>query len=211
MLVAFYLDTLAGDYARLGELAAASVRRAMPNALIVHLTTINGPQVSWCDGRVAVPAEGNVVYRRAWAHAEVHDIFDGSQVLFMDVDQELRGDVSGMFDDGFHVAIPEIDDPHVRYSCGVVFSRTGRFWKDWAQHLGPDDISTTDVLHKFTRFANSWDGWVRQLPHRLYERLPKSAEDPCDGALLVHYRGPRKAWMLERAAAVRVVTQGPAA
>lgn len=41
----------------------------------------------------------------------------------------------------------------------------------------------------------AFDGHVRALPGKVYSYVPRSKDDSCDGAAIIHYRGPRKEWM----------------
>lgn len=120
------------------------------------------------------------------------------EILFMDVDCEIRGDLSHVWEQSFDIAIPEIVDPFVRYTGGVVFSRSPAFWTGWADKMASMNLqfepTSREQLLGFSAWIDAWPGKVLRLPWQIYEGLPRNAKDTCPDALIVHYRGRRKAW-----------------
>lgn len=169
--------------------AIASIRQQMPDARIVHMTT--GEPMPEADEAVSVAVTGHVWIRRAivQAHAPL-------PMLSLDVDIVMRRDVSELWDLACDVALPRISDPHVRCTGGVWFCRSRAFLDCWAgkvRNFNPND--SRQLLAGLSAYAEEWTGAVHWLAESIYERLPKGANDACDGAALVHYRGRRKAWM----------------
>lgn len=176
MRVVFYLDSAASaEHRRLLARAVAAAYRAMPGVPVIVLAD-EGP--------------GPFALRRARAQAEI----DGA-TLFLDVDCELRADVAGVFSQPFDVALPAIDDPHVRYTGGVVFTRSPAFWRGWATVLErAGALEVRELLQRLGQYTDNCAANVLRLDWRRYEYLPANGTDHCPGAAIVHYRGPRKAW-----------------
>lgn len=182
MRIAIFLNNFAtAEHHALANKATQAAQRAMPGCSV---ETIGGER----PAKVATSGE-----HRPRAQAEL----DG-EVLFLDADCEIRGDLSHVWEQDFDIALPEIDDPFVRYTGGVVFSRSPAFWLGWADAMARfkyrQEPDSRDQLMRFGRYIDGWPGRVLRLPWPVYERLPKRLGDPCDGALIVHYRGRRKAW-----------------
>jgi hypothetical protein len=192
MQVAFYLDSDAPEFMALASLAVAAVRRHMPHAQIVHQTTEAGPVLPGADSEIRIAAAGSFAERRARLNAACGP----GDTLFLDVDCIVRADVSAVFARPFDIALPVVPDPVVRYTGGVVFSRSPAFWAGWdAANRGVRYPGVREHLLAWQRYVKAWPGLVRELPHQVYERLPLNAADACEGAAIVHYRGPRKKWV----------------
>lgn len=189
--VGFYLDHEATEeHRRMAVAAASAVRRHMPDAHIVHLATVGTPPILGSDAMVAVAADGHAWHRRAAVQA-----LAPLPMLSIDVDVLMRRDVSELWELDCDLAIPDIADPHVRNTGGVWFCRSRDFLAGWGQRaktLDPTDIR--GLLSELSRYVETWPGKLAWLDEQVYERVPKSAGDACDGAALVHYRGPRKRW-----------------
>ena len=160
----------------------------MPGIEIVHLTDHETPGLLGADTVVRLRLEGDF-WRRHWsAYAEL----DGD-VICANTDIVFRGDVRHVFDDTADVMVPVIRDPRVRYDAGIVFCRSRQF----CAALAENGASGLDAwLANYGAEIDSGRHRVRRLPGSVYSYVPASASDPCDGALAVHYRGPRKRWML---------------
>lgn len=193
MKVAYYVEN--PGMSRMTALSVKSLKRHMSDVEVVQMSPQRLPTGDWADTRVETPEQGDFFVRRVIANAMLGD----GEILYPDSAKLFLGDVRHVFEAEFDVALPEIDDPDVRYSAGIVFSRVARFWSEQAvMKLRRTDDGrpfTTDLLRFFTKFVDAWDGEVLQLQESRYERVPKSRGDPCDGALIVHYRGPRKQFM----------------
>lgn len=183
MNVIFYLDDRADDeHRRLHAQAEQAARTAMPHAM-VYTIYHTGPEV--------------FALRRARAQADTLD-----DALFIDVDCQIRADVSDVFNRlaPGELALPLIDDPAVRYSGGVVFSRSPQFWHGWVKCLEAKQLTeepdSRELLDWFQSYVDRYAGRVVPLNWRQYEAVPLNAQDPCPGAKIVHYRGPRKGWWL---------------
>jgi hypothetical protein len=196
MKVAYYVEN--PGMSRMTALSVASLKKAMPAAEVIQMSPERLPTGDWADTRVVTPEEGDFFVRRVIANAMLGD----GEILYPDSDTIFHSSVEHVFDPNygaFDVALPQIADPDVRYSAGIVFSRVARFWSEQAvmklRRTDDGKPFTTDLLRFFTKFVDAWDGLVWRLDESRYERVPKNADDRCHGACIVHYRGPRKKWM----------------
>lgn len=179
MRVGFYLDVETPQYLRMLSLAVEAVKHAMPDAEPLRLPSVNAVPYTWA---------------RAKAQSQ-----EPRPTLFLDVDCIVRKDVSEVWREDFDVALPEVADPFVRYTGAVVFCRSVEFWKRWLNDgiwgWGGDPTNLREFLQAFTRHVDTFPGKVLRLPQWKYEALPKNRADTCPDASIVHYRGPRKAWI----------------
>lgn len=192
MMIAFYVEST--DHVPMLQVSAASAKRVMPEVHIIQIGPHGVPRAAAVDDQREFDLSGNFA-RRMWrARASV----ERGDVLFADADTIFYNDVSKVFDQAFDIALPEISDPFLRHTAGIAFSRNPEFWWEYeamplcrAQALPP--IRT--LLEDWNRFVSTWHGAVLKLPADVYEYLPKALHDPCKGAAIAHYRGPRKNWM----------------
>lgn len=189
--VAFYLDHEATvEHRSMALVAIAAVRKCMPDATILHLTTPQCAPLREVDAVVAVAADGH-----AWVRRAVVQACAPTPLLSLDVDVLMRRPVPELWDLDCDVAIPDIADPAVRNTGGVWFCRSAALWKAWAacmMEIDPTDVRA--LLVALSEHVDSWPGRVVRLPEHRYERLPTRAGEDFGEASLVHYRGPRKRW-----------------
>lgn len=191
MKIAFYLDSADPEFLRMADIAIAAARKNVPGAIIVHLTTEAGPKIA-ADEEIRVKASSHYTRSRAVAQSEIE-----GDALIMDVDMLIRADVSPVWQLDFDIAIPEVADPYVRYTGGLMFCRCPEFWREWSKSSAWDGpFNSRKWLQAFGEFVDRWPGKVLRLQESVYEALPVKGEAP-HGAMIVHYRGPRKKWMLE--------------
>lgn len=181
------------DYLRL---AIRSVRRAMKDARVV-LVAREGIDLSVFDADelMNLPlSQGNFVRSQFEAFRAVRgrSIFIGADTLFL-------GDVSGtlsVLDEG-EIALPHIMDRRFNYDAGIIFANNAQGFFDALlgepvyrakEYEGP-----TPTLEAYNRVAEGWG--TMAIAGSIYSYVPRSAVDPCEKALIVHFRGPRKAWM----------------
>lgn len=202
MNIAFYCD--APDWFECARIALASVRRHMPTAHCVQLARPDTPACEVFDTVFRRPVEGDAVRRRMLLQAEWLDEMPGG-TLFVDADCVFQATAEALDRNPAAIALPEIADPYVRYSNGVIYARDPVFFREAAELPEIAANPQADVRGLLTALQAHVDGWpewaVDRLPWQQWEYLPRNAGDPCDGAVIVHYRGPRKRWMLERHAA----------
>lgn len=192
MMIASYVES--DDHIAMLDVCAASAKRVMPDVPIIQFGPRGVIRSSVVDAQMEFDLPGNFA-RRVWrAKASV----PAGDVLFADADVIFRRDVREVFQGEFDVALPEISDPYVKHSAGIAFCRNPAFWADYeagplcrAERLAP----IREWLEDWNRFAASWHGTVAMLPAPVYEYTPRHQSDACEGAAIVHYRGPRKNWM----------------
>lgn len=191
MTVGFYHAGPPSPYA---AAMVASVRRVMPDVHVVQLPASNGP-----IARAVLEAYASV----------------SGEWLFVDTDVILQEDVRPVFDQPFDVAVAtragtfrEGEDgskfmARMPFNKGVVFSRSQAFWvaalermagmKPAAQAWMGDQQAMCDVIA-------SGAFHVLTLPNR-FNYPPKFRGEPVADKAALHFKGPRKPWMLERRAA----------
>jgi len=181
----------------------ASARRVLPGVPITHYTDDRSPIVPGVDGVRRLP-DGPLLERRLEHYASAVGDW-----LFVDTDVELRADVSAVFDAPFDVALadrawpglPQGDEMLLTmpFNTGVVFSRAPAFWQDvltvWRATESKDWLSEQRAVYQVVRSGNYR---VQILPGQQYNYPPRTVDDPCEGAAIVHYKGPRKAWWTAR-------------
>lgn len=205
MNVALYLDHLVpkDTYLALASRCIESVRKHMPNAHIIHLTTPEGPRVPEADERIAPDdVRGQFLRRRMTAQSKVQ-----GDTIFCDVDTVFLADVSNVFEMNFDVAVAKsLTPPHPWLACtgGILFSRCPPFFEFMAKfgrHTGweKEHVGTwvpTQLLFNWLLTTSQFK--VHYLPAAIYEYKPKAEDDPCVGARVLHYKGKsRKDWSPE--------------
>lgn len=176
------------NYVRLAALAIASARKHMRDAHIVHLTDMDTPALTGVDEVMRVPTS-----RRALAHSMV----DG-EVIFIDVDTIIKKDVSHVLDDkSFDIAVSRrrnVMGTHNEFNSGVVFSRCQKFWSHVHIEWEKDNYAFNE--HAFNTVIHGGQYRVAYLD-ATYNYTPKSDTEDVSMANIVHYKGKRKAWMLQ--------------
>lgn len=192
MNVAFYW--VSGDYARLGQIAVAAARRAMPQASILHLAGADTPALEGVDEvrRSAMPHSWS---NRCLRQAEVE-----GDTLFLDTDVVVRRDVSGVFAQPFDVAVARREgappDSTKPFNGGVVFCRNPAFYlavaQDYAQR------TDGDIEMAFNTVVRSGGFSVFELPASVYNFSPKKLTQIPENCAILHYKGGLKPLMIER-------------
>jgi len=191
----------------LAQVLIRSVRRAMPGVPIVHLTDIDTPPIAGVDDvrrRPAGPIAMSVLEHYAGCYGDW---------LLVDTDVVVRRDVRAVFDLTFDIAVAtregtfkpsEIGTKFMKsmpFNKGVVFSRNPAFW-----------AAAAKALREASEKQQSWMGDQRAMNDiiataRFFVRVltnafnypPKRRDEDLSDKYVLHYKGPRKAWMLELA------------
>lgn len=204
MTVGFYH---AGLDSELAAAMVASVRTHMAGVEVVQMTDINSLIVPGVD-RVQAFDAGPI------AHAVIeHYAACEGDWLFLDTDVLVRADVRHVFDQPFDIAVAtregtlKPDEVGTKFMAsmpfnkGVVFSRSQMFWQEalaWLNdrptkdHAWMGDQKAVNAVIASGAFA------VRVLP-AAFNYPPKRRREDVSGQHVLHFKGPRKAWMLERA------------
>lgn len=200
MKVVYYLDQPTSEYIALARMSVESVCTFMPDAEIVLLTTMQCADMNIGADVVIpmdLPTEAFYVYRRVIAQGRMT-----GNCLFMDVDCIVKRDLRHVFARDFDIAISyrnEKTDGHVLpFNGGAVFSTCPAFWGELASH--PEAYVNWFTAENFFGQLASKDRYsVRLLNGAIYNYIPTSKDDDPEGKAIIHYKGDRKSWALERA------------
>lgn len=207
--VGFYLNAggdMAGNY-RCAHLLVRSLHAVMPGIPVTQFTDRISPVVA-----DVYHVERNDPAPLCEARAAAFMRVSGDW-LFLDTDVLIRQDVSAVFDRRFDVAVADRNWPHIEptpaltaqmpYNAGVVFSRRPLFWREvlalvQAKGLGEDWMGDQWAIGQV---ADSGRYQRLVLPGMQFNYPPGGPSDRGEhGAAIVHFKGPRKRWMLGAAA-----------
>lgn len=188
----------------IGSLAARVAKQTMPDVEVCHLTDSQTPMLVGADR--AVRMERNVpmaVFRMQ------HHQADG-EWLFIDTDVLIHSDIQDVFKDSFDIAIASRvngDGAHgpayaeMPHNMGVVFSRNSEFWKAVEKELKTYDNKLQEWMGDqlaVCRLIKRNEFNTKIIPGEKYNFPPFRPYDT-NNASIVHYKGPRKPWMVEHA------------
>jgi hypothetical protein len=183
----------------------ASVKAHMPGLPIVQMTDEDCPKLEGVDEVVRRSYYGllskcRMDHLRDYPHDEM---------LILDTDVLVRGDVSHVFDKDFDVALTKRYRP-VRtetgydmtklypYNCGVMFSRNRQFWADCSKFL-EDEVPVEYsqwMGEQLSMILIAERGKYRVLDLKVdeYNWTPTFAGET-SSAFIHHFKGERKQWM----------------
>lgn len=202
----FHVGRGVTPHVQLAQVLIVSARRWMPNVEIVHFTDSDTRAIVGVNEVRRQPA-GPVALSCLEAYASAGD----GDWLFVDTDVVIQRDVRWIFDRSFDIAVASREGTLLEkevggkfmasmpYNKGAVFSRSPVFWCEAAAYLRTlspkrqewmgDQVAMNAVIA--TKCFN-----VEILDPR-YNWPPKTKDDIHDKAIL-HFKGKRKAWMLEQ-------------
>jgi hypothetical protein len=205
----FHVDKGQTEHRQLAAKLIASARRHMPNVPIVHLTDLT---------TLGIPGVNEVV-RSATTGRIALDVLDAyarceGDWLLVDTDVLIQRDVRWIFGRKFDIAVAtregtlkpkEVGTKFMSampFNKGAVFSRSPAFWAAAAARLRElpakrqawmgDQQAMCDVIAS--------ERFVVQVLEARYNYPPKSRDENVNSQAILHFKGPRKAWMLERVA-----------
>lgn len=192
----------AGDLPReLADLWYKHLRKHM-NHPIVHLTDLTTEPLSFADEVQRI--EETDICKAKYKHLAVLK----GDILNLDYDIVVQKDVSDVFNRPFDIALTKrtvkegkykmlsLSQPH---NTGVVFSRNRQFWRlclERYEHYPDHRWMMGQVCISETANAYREDIKLLELPASLYNYAPKSQDEDLRDRFIVHYKGPRKFWML---------------
>lgn len=200
---------MAESHLGMAKLMMESARDVMPHAKIHQLTDDKCPALEGVDSTRVFYGDMPMAIRRMMHHGACQGDW-----LFVDSDIIFRRDVSDVFQSDFDVAITDRDGTvtneakfaeSMPHNIGVVFSRCPAFWMtvvDYLQTLPPKQqewMGDQMVINAMIREGNHPFN-VKIIPGRKYNYPPKAVNDDLSGASIVHYKGQRKLWLLEKQA-----------
>lgn len=217
----------------LAELLIRSIRKTMPGVEVVQFTDDRSPAVLGVDSVRRKP-HGQMLEVRLQHYAEAEGDW-----LLVDTDVLIQRDVRAVFDGpdtvtgrgvaltldpamaNWEIAIADRNWPHAKddlgdqgmpYNTGVVFSRSAAFWRDvltvW-QALPPNERDWLSEQRAVAKVIDS-DRWNVLILPGLVFNFPPDRENPGADAAILHFKGPRKALMLERHRQRATATPEPA-
>ena len=190
------------------RLMLKSARAVMPDVEVWQLTDGDSPELEGVDGVHRIDLPVPMAVRRMLHNANLEGDW-----LFIDPDIIIQKDVRHVFDEPFDVALTDrigtitYEAEYAKampYNLGVSFSRSPKFWQRVLRHLGtlPAKLQHWEgdqlVVCAMLRQNLADDFKVKILPGLTYNFPPKFAGDGKDAAL-VHYKGPRKSYLMEAA------------
>lgn len=208
MTVGFYHQGTSAIHCAVAEKMVASVHRTMPGIAIVHFSDPRTPAIADVDDHRTLSA-GPIALAVLQAYAAA----GAGDWLFLDTDVIVQHDVSHVFDQAFDLAVAtregtlrpnEIGRKFMTampYNKGAVFSRCPTFW-----------LHAVTELSQWPAKAQHWMGdqrvfceLIRRGEYRVhvlengYNYPPFTRDEDVRDKAILHFKGPRKAWMLEAA------------
>ena len=204
-----------GENRSLPEIMVRSARLAMRDARIVQFTDESTLPVAGVDEVIRRPVSGEELMIARLDHLAC---FEHREALFLDTDIIVRRDLRKVFDLPFDVALTRrygtlmvVDDdpfrPHfpsgnlidyMPYNAGVMFSRTRDFWVDCrkaCESMHPIFRRWYGDQMALKAVVEGGDYAVVELAAHKLNYAPEHAKDWPNDALILHFKGARKAWM----------------
>lgn len=204
----FHVDRGDTPHRQLADLLIRSARAHMPTVEIVHFTDDVTSQMRGTDAVRRQPA-GPI----ALGCLEAYESADEGDWLFVDTDVLIQRDVRWIFDSlDFEIAVAEREgtllDKEIGtkfmaampYNKGAVFSRSPVFWSKAAAYLRTQSEKRQNWMGDQAAMCSviaTRAFRVHVLSNR-YNYPPKSQDESVIDKAILHYKGPRKAWMLDR-------------
>lgn len=196
----------------LPRIMAGSVRRAMPDARVVHLTDERTDGIPEADEVVRLPYDGVHLMSFRLAHLAGLAPCDA---VFIDTDCVVQRSVEPLFETDFDVALTRREhiglDPLgtdvaavMPYNTGVMLAKPSG-WDFW--------INARNYCERLPDRERRWWGdqlavkavaevaplRILELPCHEYNYSPAAEAEDVSGKFIVHYKGPqRKPWMIRR-------------
>lgn len=196
-----------GDDLRLPTLMAASAKRL--GYALVQMTDERTSAVPGVDAVVRLPWDGE----RLMTYRLQHLAALAEPALIVDTDVVFVRDVRHVWEQEFDVALTRRDGPALDpngvdlaevmpYNTGVMFSRSQPFWQRCHELCSgfPPEVQRWYGDQYAVRFAAP-EFKVLELAVDPYNYSPGSADEDVSQRYVVHYKGPRKEWMLALGAA----------
>lgn len=209
MKIGFYLNGTSEDGYRLARYFVKQARRVMPGVEICHLTDLESR---------AVP--GVTVIRKAPQKSFTATLADAYALegdwLFADTDAVIQQSVDDLFRDatwqiglasraGTFVDMTEEKSVFMQrmpFNTGIVYSRCPEFWHEVRHRillLAPKDQQWYGMQLIVADVVDEGHYAVRILPNA-FNYPPRFPTDDLSEKFVVHYKGPRKKWLLQRIA-----------
>lgn len=212
----FYVELGLEDMRDLARIAIEQVRRVVPEARIVQFSNqgdkilpgVNEIQRLYCAGMGLMEAR-----------IKLFSKYEG-EILLIDPDVWMQKDPFEVFEDEkFDVALTRRDEnvklvikdegkplsgdmaKVMPYNTGVMFSRNPKFWTAVLERMKSMSMESRNWFGDqiaVKKVAESRRFKVLELPCNQYNFSPTKKEEDVSDKIMVHYKGNRKAMMLER-------------
>lgn len=199
MSVAYYLDLQDRGYHEMFRKSLTSLIENVNDDCEIHLVT--GVSIAFdksiiedVDKIHRINLENGYYTRnkhKGYAEANIE-----GDVLYLDVDTIVQKSIDHVFrNKNFTIALPRRNSVirGAEFNSGVVFLRDPSFWLE----LYEANIhrNALEVERYFSSLARQ-DRWKLHVISDLYNWAPNSKEEDVSNAYIVHYKGPRKSWMI---------------
>lgn len=191
---------------KLAQVMVASVRN-LPDVHLIQMTDFDTPILEGVDESRRLGISGYFMSYRLRHLARLK-----CEVLILDTDVIVLKDPSRVFQMPFDVCLTKrdkhiissktgytLDDPLMPYNTGVMFSRSQSFWQDALEICEGleerhkkwygDQVAVASVV-------DSGNYNVAVLKCEKWNYTPGSETENLEGRNIVHYKGPKKQWML---------------
>lgn len=183
----------------------ASVKEAMPNAVITQLTDMNTDIIKGVNSVIRKPFKGFLMQYRL-----EHLVALRGEWVSLDTDIIVKKDLKKVFNNEFDVALTKrtqsIISPDgmdvakvMPYNAGVMFSRNHEFWEDaltYLKTLSDQDKTWWGDQLAIKHIADKKYYKVHELDCSEYNYTPKNKDERKD-VFVYHFKGERKSWMLD--------------
>lgn len=208
MIVAFML--VGEGQVTLAERMVASVRKAMGNVHVLQQSDMDTTVVQGVNEVSRKPCDGNLMPFR---FKHLRDIWADTLVLDTDTilqtDPRCHPDLAGDWDVALTKRRGPIYDKNgtdvaklYPYNTGVMLCRDRSFWVDCLDCLTQQQDKDLDKWYgdqfAVRVVAESGKYRVRELPCSDWNYTPGSAKEDVSTRHVVHYKGARKQWMIDR-------------
>jgi hypothetical protein len=192
MKICYYLEASANIFHELGAASIRQTKKMMPEVEIIHLA---GPDTEPLEGATRVHRASFQGLNKFRHMAEFHMSEPGSDVLVLDVDVLVQADLTAVFRRDFDLAVSyrHIWMKDRPYNGGVVFSRCPAFWAQLSEEWELGGRKFDDSF--FCATANCGKYRLYLLPGLEYNYIPVNEGEDFSEKKVVHFAGPRKAWM----------------
>jgi hypothetical protein len=186
----------------IAEVMIASVREHMPNAIVTQLSDARSPKLKGSDD---IRRVDGVFYPYILARhmTELRPPF-----IRVDYDMIFQGDITNILDEDIDMAMNLHGDPTViESSWGRKYPYATCIWgaknksKEFAEdfrrtHIEAGRDEWLGLIPSVNEVVLSGKYRVKALPGNIYNYPPTSRDDRPKDALVLHYKGFRKKWML---------------
>ena len=187
----------------------ASIRQAMPDARVYHITDDKSEPAEGCETFRVARTNDHIMTWRLEAQARAQEL--GPEILFTEPDVRFYSDVLEVWSEKFDIAITGRESGgtfrgqqllHIApWTQGCVFSRSPDFWRDAAAHcatLGRKSQLWFGDMLSIAKVIRSGKYRVTELDAAIYNHIPNEPGELV-ASKVVHFKGERKNWLFNMA------------